>query len=101
MFGRARSHQKARDEAQRSEIQELRGQVARLEQALENVIAASDQVVSDMQRPEIEPDRSDTRSSAGFADAWTRVETQTPSADQFFTVGQVDQRARQWLLASS
>ena len=98
MFQRREERRQTADRAlAQAEIARLQYQVTRLERVLRQVIDASDDVVVDMRRDQT--DQYGRRGArAGFAEAWTRFEPATSTAEEFFQVGQVDRRARRWLL---
>lgn len=81
------------------EIQTLRSEVERLEVSLRDVIAASDDVLVELRRTQRERAQLAHRVAPGFADAWFRSEPTPRGADDFFAVGEVDKRARRWLLS--
>lgn len=105
MFGRAKRREEAtvlaRSLAQRErETQALQHEVVRLRSALEDVITASDDLLVDMRRAQRERDQLANQVSPGFAAAWFRSEPAPRGVDDFFAVGEVDKRARRWLLSS-
>ena len=100
MFGRARSYRNSTIDDQH-EVERLRADVARLERALADVIAASDEALSDA-GVQTSPVITEIRPDTGFAAAWTVVEVDTPTTDEdFFSRTKVDERARNWLLSSN
>ncbi len=79
------------------EVGQLRDQVKRLEEALVDVIAASDAVVRDLARRG--GGRSDAAPSAGFAGQWADLDMKAGDAREFFSDVHLDVQARRWLLA--
>jgi len=103
MFGRTHRRRRQRvettgqTECHVAEIARLKSQISRLENALTQVIAASDDVVTDF---ELRSAAQKRPASAGFAAEWTRLDSQESHADDsFFAVAETDRRAREWLLA--
>lgn len=96
MIGREARRERWRDRARSlrnsDEVRQLRDQVGQLEQALVDVLAASDEVVSDLGR------RVDARPPAGFAGEWADHDLQAVEARVFFSDAHIDIRARSWLL---
>ena len=78
------------------EVRQLRDQVGRLEQALVDVLAASDAVVSDLGRRRGR--RVDAGPSGGFAGEWADRDLKAVEARVFFSDANIDVRARSWLL---
>jgi len=106
MFGRSKRREEASALARSAarherEMQKLRHEVVRLEGALIDVLAASDDVMVDLRRALRERAQLADQLAPGFADAWFNSEPATRGFDDFFAVGEVDKRARRWLLSSN
>ena len=86
-------------EHQEREMQKLRLEVSRLEGALQDVIAASDDVLIDLRRTQRERAQLAEQLAPGFADAWFNSAPAPRGIDDFFTIGEIDKRARRWLLS--
>jgi len=97
-----RREERSRMAAQKDrEIERLKAEVTRLETALQEAIAASEDVLIDLRRVKRERAQLVARAASGFADAWLNSDDVSSGVEDFFTDGQVDKRARRWLLSTS
>lgn len=99
MFRRFRRRQER--EQLDSEVSHLKAEIRRLETALHDLIAASDDVLVDLRRAQREQTALENRSASGFADAWSSSDSSPSGFEDFFAEDEFDRRARRWLLSSS
>lgn len=102
MFRRSRRREDSkRASGHASEVERLQGEVQRLERALAEVVAASDDVLIDLKRAQRERAELAQRVAPGFAAAWFTTEPASQGFEDFFVVSEVDKRARKWLLSAN
>lgn len=83
------------------EVAQLRMQVTRLQQALEQVIDASDDVLVDLQQRDLELMAAQAANHSAFANEWGKFEPSVNDrTQQVLLAADIDLRARDWLLAA-
>ena len=83
------------------EVAKLKARLAELEQALGQVLEASDDLLVDLRIVQHDRQRLSNETRQGFAEVWLHSEPMGAELEEFFTVGHVDKRARRWLLAAN